>query len=86
MIVINNSLIDLLHCQQKTQNETLQVIHQSQRDHANDSLIDDISTFHGKPELYFHWILMLENIAAVTKCNPKELALGEAQCAVIKCL
>ena len=29
---------------------------------------------------------MLNNINAVTKCNPKELALGKAQGAAIKCL
>ena len=56
MIAMHSSLIDLLHCQQKTQNNTicgLHVIHQSQWDHANDSLIDDIPTFDGKPVLYF---------------------------------
>ena len=62
----------------------LHVIHQSQR--ANDSLIDNITTFDRKPELHFDWILKLENIAAVTKQNAKELALGKAQGAVIKCL
>ena len=45
----------------------------------NDSLIDDNSTFDGKPELYFDWILTLKSIAAMTKWNPKELALGKAQ-------
>ena len=57
---MNNSLIDLLYCQQQTQNDTtpaLQVIYQPQRDHANDSLIDDIPDFDGKPELYFNRIL-----------------------------
>ena len=49
-------------------------------------MIDDIPTFDGKPELYFDWILKLENIAVVTKHNPKELALGKAQGAIIKCL
>ena len=51
MIAMNNSLINLLHCQQQTQNDTihaLYAIQQSQRDHANDPLI----TFDGKPELY----------------------------------
>ena len=45
---MNNSLTDLLHCQQKTQDDsahTLQVIHQSQNDHANYSPINDIPTF-----------------------------------------
>ena len=32
----------------------------------NDSLIDDITKFDGKLELNYHWILKLENIAAVT--------------------
>ena len=56
MIAMNNSLIDLLQCQQRMKNETnctLQVIHQSQWEHTNDFLIDDIPTFDGKPELYF---------------------------------
>ena len=71
----------MLHCQQKTQNDSthaLQVIHQSQRDHKNDSLIDNITTLDGQPELYFDWIMKLGNIASVTILNPKELALGEA--------
>ena len=55
-------------------------------DHANDSLIDDVLTFDGKPELYFDWILMLENVVLVTKCNPKDLALGKAQGTLINCL
>ena len=66
---MNNSLIDLLHCQEQTQSDIIcgiQVIHQSQRDHTNDYIIDDITTFDGKPELYFDLILKLENIAAVT--------------------
>ena len=70
MITMNNILILLLHCQQWTQNDTThvsQVTHQSQRDHANDFLIDVMLAFDGKPELYFSWILKLENIAAVTK-------------------
>ena len=40
MIAIKNTCIDLLRYQQMTQNDTtcvFQVIHQSQRDHANDS-------------------------------------------------
>ena len=60
---MNSSLIDLLHCQQKTQDDTtctLQIIHQSQRDHTNDSLFDDIPTFNGKPKAYFDWILELK--------------------------
>ena len=40
---------------------------QSQRDQANDSLINDIPAFDGKPELYFYWILKFKNIAEVTK-------------------
>ena len=70
MIAKNNSLIDLLQYHQRMQNDTtyvLQVIHQSQQDQTNNSLIDDIPTFDGKSELYFVWILKLENIAAVTK-------------------
>ena len=70
MINMNNSLMDLVHCQQQTQNDTirvLQAIQQSQRDHAYDSLTDDIPSFDGKPELYFSWILKLENITTVTK-------------------
>ena len=52
----------------------------------NDSLIDDIPIFGGKPELFFEWILKLENIAVVMKWNPTELALRKAQGTVIKCL
>ena len=51
---------------------------------ANDSLIDDIPIFDRKPELHFDWILKVENIAVVTKCNPTELDLGKAQGMVIK--
>ena len=86
---MNNSLIDLLQHQQRMQNDTthaLQIIHQSQWDHANDSLIDNIPIFDGKWELYFDWILKLENIVAVTKQNPRELTLGKAQGKVTKCL
>ena len=39
MMAMNNSLINLLHCQQQTQNDTihaLYAIQQSQRDHTND--------------------------------------------------
>ena len=59
MIAVNKSLIDLLHCQQKTRDDTigaLQVFHQSQKDHANASLIDNIPKSDGTPELYFDWI------------------------------
>ena len=66
----------------RMQNDTthsLQGIYQSQQDHKHDSLIDDIPTFNGKPELYFGWILKIENIATVTKQNPKDLALVKAQ-------
>ena len=76
MIAMTNSLSHIFHCQ-KTQNDTthaLHVIHPSELDRANDSLIDDIPTFGGKSELYFDWILKLENIAVVSKCNPNELA------------
>ena len=52
----------------------------------HDSLIENIPTFDGKPELHFKWILKLENISTVTKQNPKELALVKAQGTVIKCL
>ena len=41
-------------------------VQQSQRDPANGSLIDNILAFDGKPELYFDWILKLENITAIT--------------------
>ena len=50
MIAMNNLYADLLHCQQRTQNKNthaLQVIHQSQRDHVSDSLIEDIPIFDG---------------------------------------
>ena len=45
------------------QNDTthaLQVSHQFQCHHANDSLIDDIPTSNGNPELDFDWILKLK--------------------------
>ena len=45
----------------------LQDIHQSQRNHANNSLINDMPTFCGKPELHFNLILKLENTDMVTK-------------------
>ena len=61
MIAINNSLINVLQCQQRRQNDTtcaLQVIHQLQWYQGNGSLIDDIPTFDGKPKLYFDmWFL-----------------------------
>ena len=62
MIEMKNSLINLLQCLQRTQDDTthvFQVIHQSQR-HSAKTLINDIPTFDGKPELYFEWILKLE--------------------------
>ena len=46
-------------------------IHQAQLQHALNSLIDKIPTFHGTPDNYFEWILKLENIATVTKLDPK---------------
>ena len=49
-----NSLVDLLHSWQQSQNDmnhALQAIQLSLRGHANDSLIDDILNFNGKPEL-----------------------------------
>ena len=70
MIPINNSLVKLLPCQQQTENymtHTLPAIQQLQRDHANDSLIDDIQTLNGKPGLYVDWNLKFENAMAVTK-------------------
>ena len=83
---MNNSLI--FH-QQRIQNDATYafiIIYQSQRDHTNDSLIDDDPTFDGKLELYFDWILKIENKPEVTKYNQSELALGKATGAVIKCL
>ena len=71
MIAMNNLVIYLLHCQQQTQKDTTclpQVTHHSQRDHPNDSLIVNITTFDGKPGLYFKWNLKLENIADI-KCQ-----------------
>ena len=53
MIAMKNSLVDLLQCQQRTQDNTtyaLQVTHQSQREHANNSLINDTPIFNAKPE------------------------------------
>ena len=72
MITMKNSFIllvvDLLHCQQQTQNDTtLQAIQHPQKDHTNDSLIDDILTFGGELDLYFDWILKLKNILAIIK-------------------
>ena len=49
-------------------------------------LMDDIPTFHGKPELYCDWILKLENKATVTKCNSKQLGLEKVHSTVTKCL
>ena len=45
----------------------LQAIQKSQRDHANNSLIDDIPTFDSKPKLFSNWTLKCEKIAAVAK-------------------
>ena len=87
MIAMNNSLNGT--SQQRMQNDTshaLQAIHQSQWDHANDSLIDDISTFDGNLNYIMIGFWSEKNIAAVTKQNPKELALEKAQGTVIKCL
>ena len=42
-------------------------------------MIDDIWAFASRPELYFDWILKIENIAMVIQQNPKELALRKAQ-------
>ena len=70
MLARDNLLLDLLYCQQQAQNDMayrVQVIHQSQRDHTNDSLIDDTPTCDGEPESYFNCILKLVTIAAVTK-------------------
>ena len=62
------------YCKKQTQNDTIHVIQNiqwSQRD--DDSLVDHMPTFDGKSELYFYWILKLENIATVTKGNSIEL-------------
>ena len=56
MTAMNNLLINMLHCQQQIQNDTTHVLlalHQSQRDNANNLLINDIPTFDGKPWLHF---------------------------------
>ena len=71
---------------QKDTTHMLQVMHWSQWDYGNGSLVDDIHTFDGKPDLYFDSILKLDNMAVVTKQNLKELTLGKAQGAIIKCL
>ena len=88
MIAMDNSFIDPLHCQKKMKidnTHALQIIHKSQREHANDSSVNDILSFDAKLELYFSQILKLK-IAAVTKCKLRELVLGNAKAAVIKCL
>ena len=59
----------------------LWLLYKSPIDNANDSLINDIPTFDVTPNNYFYCILKLENIAAVTKRNPKQLAQGF----IIKC-
>ena len=49
---MNNSLVNLLQCQQRMQSDTtysLQVTHQSQQDHTDDSLLGEFPTFDGKP-------------------------------------
>ena len=69
MMIMNNSLKDVLLSQQQMQNDTahtLTAIWQAQLGHANDSLIDGILTFDGTPNKYFEWILKLENIPVVT--------------------
>ena len=65
---------------------TLSAMQQAQFEHANDSQIDDIPTFYGTPNKHFEWYIKWENIVNVTKCDPKELAIGKGQYAVIKCL
>ena len=52
----------------------------------NNFIIKNIPTFDGEPELLFDWILKLENMAAVTKWYPIELALGKSQGALFKYL
>ena len=67
---MNKSLIELIYCQQKTQNNTkhiLPVSHQSQGDYANDTSTNNMPMFDSKPELYFDLSLKLRNIAAGAK-------------------
>ena len=75
----NNNFIPL--CRQikdHTPTQSLQIMDIDFLGNINESLIDDIPKSDGKPVLYFDWILKLENIAAVTMCNPMELDLGKA--------
>ena len=68
MIIMNNLLADLLHYLQQTQKDmtcSQQSTQQSQRDHANDTLIDNIPTFDGKLESYFDWIQIVENYKSI---------------------
>ena len=70
MITINNSLFYVLQHQQENQHDTtttLWTIQQSQKDNAYDILTDEMPTFDGMPELYFNWILKLENLVTFTK-------------------
>ena len=56
MVTMNNSLVKLLYFQQPTKNamiHTLQAIQQSQRTAANNTMVDNIPAFNGKPEFYF---------------------------------
>ena len=41
----------------------------NQREHANNSLTDDIPTFDGMSDTYFVWILKLENIAKLERIS-----------------
>ena len=69
-MTVNNLLINLQHSYYETQNYTthnLAAIQPIQLENANDSLMDDISTFDRIPDQYFEWILRLENLAIVTK-------------------
>ena len=86
MIAINSSLIDLLQYQQRTQNDkALQVIHQSQWAHANDSLIDNIPTRDGIYYIVIEFLKRRKHMCCY-QTNSQELALGKAQDADIKCL
>ena len=66
MFCYRKPLKDLFKSQIQTEKEiyfkithALQYLLQSQRDHPNESPIDDVSSFNGKPELYFDWMLKL---------------------------
>ena len=57
MINMNNSLVDLLHCQWQLQNNmahVLQAIQLSWEEHADGSLVDGMPTFEGGPESCFN--------------------------------